>query len=104
MASKFTFKRHKRETGLASVVHSHPWVDIKLAGKVVGSIRPPSAFTSDTWRVMFMVVSEAEKCGWAWAMLKAHYESEQEAREYIVANSERIQNKLRLHARVDRGK
>ena len=101
MASKFTFKRHKREPGLASVANPHPWVDIKLAGKAVGSIKPPSAFTTSTWRVMFMVVAEAEKCGWAWAMLKAHYESEQEARDYILSNSERIQNKLRLRALAD---
>lgn len=29
------------------------------------------------------------------------YESEQEARDYVTANSARIQDKLRLHMRVD---
>lgn len=99
--AKLTFKRHPRETGLASVARPYPWVDIKMNGKVVGSIKPPSAFGSDTWRVMFMVVSETDKGGWAWATLKAHYESEQAARDYVTANSARIQDKLRLHAQAE---
>ncbi len=99
--AKFTFKKGPRETGLAAVGNPYPWVDIKLDGKVVGCIKPPSAFGGDTWRIRFMVVSETEKCGWAWAQLKVHYESEQEARDYITTNCSRIQDKLRLHARAD---
>lgn len=99
--AKFTFKKQPRETGLASIGNPYPWVDIKLAGKVVGCIQPPSVFGGDTWRVRFMVISEANTRGWAWAELKAHYESEQDARDYITTNSARIQDKLRLRAQAD---
>lgn len=96
--AKFTFKRHKLEAGLASVGRPYPYVDIKLSGKIVGGIQPPTRFGADTFRVMFMIVSEKEKCGWAWAILKAHFESEQEAREFVSTNSERIQARYRLRA------
>lgn len=99
--AKFTFKKHPRETGLASVAHPYPCVDVKMNGKVVGLITPPSAFGGDTWRVRFMIVAETERCGWAWATLKAHYASEQEARDYIMTHGARIQEKLCLRARAD---
>lgn len=96
---KFTFKRQPRDTGLAAVANPYPAVDIKLKGEVVGSINPPPKFSNDPgWRVRFMVVSDSERCGWAWTQLKARFESEEAARTFIVDHSDVLLEKLKLYA------
>jgi hypothetical protein len=96
--SKFTFKRHPKETGLRSVGHPDPWVDIKLAKKVVGSIVPPTAFTrDDAFKVMLMVADPSNRCGWEWVTLKFRGDTEQSAREFLTTNAEAIQAKYPLY-------
>lgn len=101
---KFTFRRQPREIGLAAVTRPYPAVDIKLRGDLVGLISPPIAYAKDdTWRVRFMVVSEKEKCGWAWVALKARFASEEEARTFVLENNARLQEDLKLHSVKDAG-
>jgi len=101
---KFTFRRQPREIGLAAVARPYPQVDIKLRGEIVGAISPPNAYSKDNdWRVRFMVVSEKEKCGWAWVALKAGFASEKEARAFVLENNARLQEDLKLHSVKDAG-
>ena len=100
--AKFTFRRQPRQTGLAAVARPYPAVDIKLRGDLVGLISPPIAYAKDdTWRVRFMVVSEKERCGWAWVALKAGFASEEEARAFVLENNAKLQESLHLHALKD---
>jgi hypothetical protein len=112
---KFTFKKHPRETGLASVAHFWQDSDIKLKGKKVGVVSRESHFGNDDpkWRVRIAVKVTAEnrakisgsegdvKCGWKWIMFKAKFDKDELAKNWIDTGNiaEFItNNNLELHA------
>jgi hypothetical protein len=91
---RFTFKKEPRETGLRAVGHPYQGVNIKLAGKNVGFIYPPSWNSKrDEWKVSLMIRREPT-AEWAsdftWANVKTLFKTEQEARDYLQANFEKI--------------
>ena len=98
---KFTFKREKKETGLSAVGYPYQSSDIKLGGKVVGSISAPSWQTKDgLWRVMLTVkkvATPSDPCGWKWITLKFRGKDEAECQKFILDNTE-ILVKLNLHS------
>lgn len=93
MAKKFTFKKEPRETGLRGVGNS-PSTQIKLEGKVVGSIDPPHWSDANfCYKVRFAIVQEPTKddpCPFAWATLRAQFGSESEVREHVNVNFEEL--------------
>jgi hypothetical protein len=102
---KFTFKKQPRETGLSSIGHPHPNVDIKLDGKVVGSIDAPTwASRNKGWVIRFTVMKDNinedgnPNCEWKWVQINKEFETENDAREYIKNNSDQILYGLRLHS------
>ncbi len=102
LGREFTFKRHPRRTGLAAVGDPYPWVDIKVAQKVVGHIKPPSAFSDHSdFIVWLMVVNKNEKAGWSWVTLKFRGKTERATRDFLMANAEVIQGRYNLHSMSD---
>lgn len=80
---KFTFKKQPKETGLRAVGHPYPCVDIKLDGKVVGTIYAPN-WQLKGWRPALMVyIADSENCNWSWWQPKKVFETEQEARDWL---------------------
>lgn len=99
---KFTFKKQPRMTGLMGV--GYPWqsVNIKLHKKVVGVIKAPNWTTSDNfWRIAFSVMKtepdENPNCAWKWVSLSKKFDSEQEARSFIIENFEQLQKQFPFH-------
>lgn len=79
MSFKITFKKQKRETGLAGV-GSGSRTTMKVNGRPFGYIKSPS--WSDKfkgWRVMFRVEADND-IGFNWVRLKKHPATEPEAR------------------------
>jgi hypothetical protein len=96
---KFTFKKEPREAGLRSIGYPHQSVQIKLGGKIVGTIYAPNWRVSG-WRVAVMVnVPAHENCPWSWRFLKSH-ETEQDARDWITANAVKLID-MNLHSHDD---
>ena len=88
---KFTFKKEPKQTGVAGVANPYPETAIKLGGKQVGQICPPTWRNSSTeWRVSFAILDPAQDCGWRWVTFKKRFDSEPEARVWIQANAEAL--------------
>lgn len=94
MAAVFTFKKSAKETGLRAIGCPHANVDIKRDKKKVGMIYAPTWQTKDgKWSLAFMVNDHTGKnpnCGWGWIFLKPRFETEQEARQYVSDNAEKL--------------
>lgn len=96
----FTFKKEKRETGLAAVGRPHPNTTIKYRKKCVGTIYAPYWASKDNlWHVRLMIVCD-EGPGWKWVTLKQKFDDEPAARAYLNENEDRIL-KLNLHSHED---
>lgn len=95
-AKKFTFKYQPRETGLSAVAHYHRTVDIKLNKKIVGRISPPNAFSSQVYKIIFMILDENDASGWRNATLKATFATEQEAKDYLQEKFEALREKFKF--------
>lgn len=91
---KFTFKRNKKQTGLAAVGNPYPNVQIKQKGKVVGEISAPNWQTKDRqWRIRFMIrrtPTPMDSCPKEWITLKFKGTTEDECRNFIVDNAEAL--------------
>lgn len=79
--AKISFRKQPREAGLAST-------DIKLGGKVIGSIIPPSRFGQDQekWRIGIMAdkePTEDDPCPWVWLFWKNCFATESDARDWF---------------------
>lgn len=97
-ARKLTFKRHPRETGLASIANQHPWVDIKLNKKVIGQIKPPSAFSAHKgFKVMLKIIDPKSNCGWNWVTLKHEGESEAATRSFLQERAESLLSRYAIY-------
>lgn len=92
-----SFKRHPREKGLAAIGNQHPWVDIKLNKKVIGLIKPPTAFSQHKgFKVMLRVTESANACGWKWVTLKYEGENEAATRSFLQQETEALLSKFDL--------
>jgi len=90
---KITFKKGKRSTGLSRIGEGTPQVEMKYRGRYLGYL----AF-NDSWnsnrdlgiQVKFRKKSSAEKCGLVWAILRAKFNDESEARSEV----QRLKNEM----------
>ena len=97
-AKKFTFKKEKRETGLAGVGNPNPDTQIKLDKKQVGIIVGPNWNTEDhKWRVRFAVKDENN---FTWKTLKMRFDDEPSARIFVNQHIEALLN-WNLHSFED---
>lgn len=87
--SKITFKRQKKETGLAGVARPYASVDLKYKKKVFGYISPPS-YTSTGWMVRICVCDPLSSSGFTWMSFKKVFDTEDEARQFVINKTEKI--------------
>ncbi len=91
----FTFKNHKKETGLSSVGHPWPDVDVKFKKQVVGLISAPS-YNQRKWKVGFTVKSDSD-LGWVWIFLTHETETLDEMKSFLNSKFESLSNKYTFH-------
>jgi len=98
-ANKFTFKKEKKETGLASVGNTNPNTVIKLNKLEVGFIYGPNWQSKDNlWGVRLM--KKGLENDWQWTKLKAKFDNEPAAREFLNQNFQKIVD-IGLHQEND---
>lgn len=93
---KFTFKKHPRATGLARVGDPNPNTDIRNLGKNIGWIAGPNYRSGDHWRI-WLSVKQDEHPGWTNVCLKAKFDTEPEAREWLQKNRTNLIMRYDLH-------
>jgi len=102
---RLTFKKDKRETGLRAVGNGNPDVNIKADGEIVGLINGPTWQTKDGKFSISLVVDKEivpnDPAGFQWVTLKARFDAETEARDFVKRNWETIQSKYALHRMGD---
>lgn len=100
--AKVTFKKDPAETGLAAVGYHNRSVDIKFKKKVFGRISAPNWRTRDNkWVVGIMVHDQNTHVGWHWVFFKMRHDTEQEARDWITANFEKISQQYSIRFSED---
>lgn len=94
---KLTFKKHKKETGLASVANPYAPTDIKVGGLVVGMIAPPHWSSADVlWRVRFAIKRPDNR--FKWITMATKHTSEPEARVWVNIFMPKVIKKYELHS------
>lgn len=98
MKNKIRFKKHPRETGLASVGAGDPNIDIKINGKVCGYISHPNWNSKDrNIRIRLMVYTHTEADGdWKWIVLKYSPSNDNEAKDFLKEYVDHIVEKYNL--------
>jgi hypothetical protein len=98
---KIKFKRHPQNPGLSAVGYPYSSVDIKVGKKVIGLISSPNWQTDNKWHVRFTVMKtepdDNPNCNWKWVSLKQTFDSESEARMFIVNNSDKLEKTFAFH-------
>lgn len=97
---KFTFKNDPQPTGLSAVGNRTPRAVIKLNGKKVGWITPPS-YLSNKCKVFFYVKKEPtveDPAAFENVALSKQMESVQEMKEWLKEKTEDITAKLDLYS------
>lgn len=98
---KFTFRKLKRETGLAGVGYPTPDTVIKVSGQMVGAIHAPNWRTKDNLFRIGLMVKDEGIAGFKWLFFKARFQTEPEAREWLKKFSLVIAKSYDLHAMED---
>ena len=94
---RLTFKKHKKETGLAACSEPYPPTDIKVDGLVVGTVSPPHWSHNDgMWRVRFAIKSK-DKCRFKWITMKTKHPNEPEARVWCNIFMPKVIEKYNLY-------
>jgi hypothetical protein len=101
---KFSFRKHKKVTGLAGIASGHQPESIRLGGMKVGQIAAPNRFSSDedNWRVDLIVEqtpTEEEPCPWKWVRLKAKFPKAggtEPVRAWIREHEQTLKEKFQL--------
>lgn len=88
---KFTYKKHKKEGRYRSFQRN--FTDIKLDGKLVGSIRE----LEDGQYQMGFIVDSDKHPGWKWAFLKSQGKTEDACRTFLAARFSEICKAFKLH-------
>lgn len=103
MKIKLSFKKHPKETGLAHVGNPHSGVDIKIDGKKVGNILPPTWRSVDNcWHIQLYVIKEDimedgnPNCIWRAITIGKKSHTEDEARDFLKENIDRICKRYNL--------
>jgi hypothetical protein len=102
--NRITFKKEPRETGFRAVGHPYQSVNIKLDKKVVGIIHAPHWNSNPPHKWVIRLAVKDKKypnAGWGWVQLKEHFDSEAEARLFIVLNRNNLLSKYKLHSFED---
>lgn len=104
---RITFKKRAKERGLGGIARPKAHVDIKLNGKICGSINPPLVNDpwnkANGWKVYFVVIKadinedNNPNCEWKWIGMKPVFETENEAREYVKTALPFIMTKYTLY-------
>ena len=101
---KLSFKKDPKPTGLYSVGNPNPDTHIKLDGKEIGVIVPPSWNSSHAdWVIRFMVIKEHieedgnTNCSWKWITLKKHFDDELSARNFIKEHKNVLLGKFNFY-------
>lgn len=94
---KLSFKRDKKQTGLAGVGYPHQGSTIKMDGMDIGSIVPPTWNTrTNSFRIQIrryaneVELTENPNCPWVNKFLTGHYDTDEKAREWIKANWDKL--------------
>jgi hypothetical protein len=88
----FTFKRNNPTGRYKSF--NNIFTDVKIKGKQCGVINEGDGFNN--WSVRLIVKDEKQHCGWRWAKLKKRFASEQEARDFLKENYEKLVDGLNV--------
>jgi hypothetical protein len=97
-AKKFTFKKGKREKGLAAVASGTPDITILLNGKDVGFIKHNDGPLQNKEAGIVAYIRVERKptpecsCNWRWAAIKQKFESSEAATTYLNENFELLSN------------
>lgn len=103
MIKKPTFKKGKKETGLAAIANSYQTTNIKYNKKHCGYIYPPNYRSDKKWTISLMVVKNEifkdnnPNCKWKWISLKADFKTEEIARKMLIENWEKIIERYPLY-------
>jgi hypothetical protein len=88
-SERFTFKKQKPLTGLMGVGNPYPNTTIKHDKMVVGYIYAPTWQTKDgKWSISLKISDPEDR--WHWSRLKARFDSEPEARNFLNTHAEKI--------------
>lgn len=89
------FAKEPKETGLYAVGHPNSTTNIKINGKIAGSIVPPSWNSKHTNWVIRIAIEEDGT--WRWVQFKQQFETEPEGRKFVIDNISGILKKYKLH-------
>lgn len=96
---RLSFKREKRETGLAGVARPVPCTQIKADGNVCGSITPADYRSKDNlWSLHFYVKDETNPGAFSVIHFSKKSETEGEMREFVKRNWEEFQRRYQIHS------
>ncbi len=102
--NKITFKRHPRETGLGGIGRPHQDVDVKLNSKTIGIISAPIWSTKDNkWGIQYAINKDANhddgnpNCSWMWLFVKERFNTEEDARKWMLDHIEYLTGKYSFH-------
>jgi hypothetical protein len=103
---KVSFKKQKRERGLSGIGNPVPSTDIKFDGSTVGSINAPNWQTKDNkWGLGFSVEKGEHEpksnCSWKNIFLSARFDSEEDARRFVLNNLGPLTKKYTFHVIED---
>jgi len=91
---KLTFKRGALGSSLQRVGHPYAQVEVRLGGRVIGNINPPSWQTKDhKWGIQFRVSrtpTTDAPCEWRWFVVKNRFDNEADARTFITNHTDEI--------------
>jgi hypothetical protein len=96
------FKKDKRETGLRGIGQRLGY-DVSISGKKFARIFQPQSFDkeiSNAWKVMISIncpADEANPAGWKNVVLKAKFESDKQAMEWLETKYPEIAAKYSIH-------
>lgn len=97
----FSFKRHKKQTGLAAVGNGATGSDIKINKMLVGIIVAPSWTSKHSGykaRFMIVTISSDHEPGWKWVTFKQELDSDAKMREWLKTVYEQITEKYDLYS------
>jgi hypothetical protein len=83
---KFTFKKEKKEAGLAGVGYPYSDTQIKESKQIIGYIIAPNWRSDNYWRIRIAIKkprTEEEPAPFKWIFFKATFLTEPEAREWV---------------------
>jgi hypothetical protein len=101
---KLSFKKEPKATGLSAIGHPFSHTIIKIDGKDVGRIAPPSWSSQSKQWIIRLTVNKKDinedgnpNCPWKWVEIVNRFDTEESAREYLKENKDKIFGNLDLY-------